>query len=315
MKLIPHKSWNCGMPDGILKPENGVLVFEVNMKLDAVYNIGKTQYGQRQVLTVKSGTIQGQKVKGSVMSGGIDFQLELSNGIMEIEQLLVFRTDDGKYIYFRSAGIAANDDVRIVPNIEAPNSGSYSWLNSGKYVGRRVVDVSAKKMKISIYDVSGVNTKLDSTNSISVTKPCGIQYQPWEYRKAKCERNGNIFITEIVKIGENQSVGEAKNSNRNIVPITGGSVTGSINAKILPAGADYQNLSAPMTIDARYLWQTDDGEIIIVRNGGQFGSLVPTFEVREDSKYSTINNDLYLSSDPDVESGEVKITFYESTKQ
>jgi hypothetical protein len=34
------------------------------------------------------------------------------------------------------------------------------------------------------------------------------------------------------------------------------------------------------TIDARYLWQTKDGEVIIVRNARPFGALVPTFQVR-----------------------------------
>jgi hypothetical protein len=154
------------------------------------------------------------------------------------------------------------------------------------------------------------------TNSITVTEPTDVQDQQWDYRKASSEKNGNKFITEVVDLGASQSVGSTKNGgNRNIIPITGGRVTGSINAKILPAGADYQNLSMPMTIDARYLWQTDDGEIIIVRNGGQFGSLVPTFEVRMDSKYSYLNSKLYLSSNPNTGAGNVTIMFYESTKQ
>lgn len=315
MILIPHKSWMCGMPDGIPQPESGKLVFEANMNLDMVYDLGKTQFGQRKVFVIKSGTISGEKIKGSVMSGGLDFQLDISNGVMEIEQLLVFKTDDGKYLYFRSAGTALNqNDLRMVPDIEAPNNGSYSWLNAGKYVGRRVIDTVAKTMKISVYDISSVTVNADSKNSITVTKPINVQYQPWDYRRASAEKNGNIFITELVKLGESQSVGATKNGNRNIIPITGGNVTGSINAKILPAGADYQNVSNPMTIDARYLWQTDEGEIIIVRNGGQFGALVPTFEVREDSKYSSLNSNLYLSSNPAMESGGVKITFYESKK-
>jgi len=313
--LIPHNSWTCGMPDGIPKPESGKLVFEVNMNLDTVYNLGKTPYGQRQVIVVKSGTIEGEKIRGSVMSGGLDFQLDISNGVTEVEQILVFRTDDGRYVYFRSAGTAVSQkDLRIVPDIEAPRNGNYSWLNNGKYVARRIVDQSAKTMKISVYDISGVTIKPDSQNSITVTKPADIPYQPWDFRKAYGERRGNVFITEFVQLGESQSVGDTKNGNRNIIPITGGTVTGMLNARILAAGADYQNLSNPMTIDARYLWQTDDGEIIIVRNGGQFGSLVPTFEVRENSKYSYLNNNLYLSSDPGMGGGGVTITFYESIK-
>ena len=71
---------------------------------------------------------------------------------------------------------------------------------------------------------------------------------------------------------------------------------------------------SPATIDARYLWQTADGEIIIVRNGGAFGSLVPTFEVRTDSPYAWLNNGLYLSSPPGMSQGGVALTFYESAR-
>ncbi len=314
--LVPHKSWTCGMAGGIPKPENGVLVLEADLKIDQVYNMGKTQYGQRQVIVIQGGTVKGSKVSGSVMSGGMDFQLDLSNGAMEIEQLLMLKTSDGNYAYLRNAGTAANqDDVRMVFDFEVPTSGSYSWLGSGKYVGRRVIDTAAKTMKLSVYDVSGVNVKPDSTNSFTVTQPSDVPDQPWDYRKAdSSEKRGNQFITESVSLGSSQSVGTTKRGNRNVIPITGGSVTGKLTAKIIAAGADYQNLSNPATIDAKYLWQTNDGEIIIVRNAGQFGNLVPIFEVRADSKYSYLNNTLYLSSDPGMGGGGVTITFYESKK-
>ena len=89
---------------------------------------------------------------------------------------------------------------------------------------------------------------------------------------------------------------------------------GKIEGKVLAAGADYQNLSNPATIDARYLWQTNDGEVIIVRNAGGFGKLAPTFEVREGSKYAYLNEGLYLSSPPGMGQGGVSLTFYESVK-
>ncbi|CUH92941.1 DUF3237 domain-containing protein [Herbinix luporum] len=198
------------------------------------------------------------------------------------------------------------------------------WINKGaqeenkektrRFVGRRIVDPATATMKLSVYDVSGITVIPDSTNSIIVTEPEDVPDQPWDYRKANSERYGSKFITEVVNLGASQSVGASKRGNRNIIPITGGTVTGSITAKIIAAGADYQNLSSPMTIDARYLWETNDGEIIIVRNGGQFGSLVPTFEVNVNSKYSYLNQKLYLSSNPTMGAGNFTITFYESTK-
>jgi hypothetical protein len=312
--LIPHKSWPCGMAGGIPAPERGVPVFEADLELDQAYDVGKTPYGQRDVFVIQGGTVSGEKIKGSVMPGGLDFQLSFSNGGMEIEEIFVLRTSDGSYIYLRSAGTAADrSDVRMAPDFEAPNASGYSWLNSGKYAGRRVVDLAAKTMKISVYDVSGVATAPDATNSAQVTKPADVQDQPWDYRKAAAEeKRGDQLISENVTLGASQSVGATKKGNRNIIPITGGTLSGKITGKILAGGADYQNLANPMTIDARYLWQTADGEVIIVRNGGSMGLLAPAFEVRVDSKYAWLNKGLYLSSNPGMGIGGVGLTFYES---
>jgi hypothetical protein len=214
--LIPHKSWPCGMAEGIPVPERGVPVFEANMKLDQVYEVGRTPYGQRTVFVIQGGTVSGEKITGSVMPGGLDFQLSFSNGGMEIEELFVLRTADGKYIYLRIPGTAADQsDVRMVPNFEAPNASTYSWLNTGKYAGRRVLDLAA--MKICVYDVSGVDTKPDATNSVQVTKPADVLDQPWDYRKATAEeKRGDQLISENVTLGASQSVGATKKGNRNI---------------------------------------------------------------------------------------------------
>ena len=121
------------------------------------------------------------------------------------------------------------------------------------------------------------------------------------------------MITETVTLAPSQSVGASKRGNRNIIPITGGELSGRFTGKVLFGGADYQNLSGPPAIDARYLWQTNDGDIIIVRNTGS-GGLVPTFEVRTDSPYAWLNTGAFLSSPPGIKPGGVGITIYESTR-
>jgi hypothetical protein len=146
-------------------------------------------------------------------------------------------------------------------------------------------------------------------------KTIRIPGSAWDYRKASMdEKQGDILIRENVTLSPGQMVGNTGRSNRNIIPITGGTVSGKIEGKVLAAGADYQNLSNPATIDARYLWQTNDGEVIIVRNAGGFAKLAPTFEVRVDSKYAYLNDGLYLSSPPGMGAGGVSLTFYESVK-
>ena len=131
--------------------------------------------------------------------------------------------------------------IRTAPEFEAPNASSYSWLNSGKYAGRRILDLAAKTMKLAIHDVSGVDTKADATNSVHVTKPADVRDQPWDDRKATAEeKRGEQLIAENVTLGASQSVGATKKGNRNIIPITGGTISGKITGKVLSGGADYQ---------------------------------------------------------------------------
>jgi hypothetical protein len=309
--LIPHKDWTCLMPEGIPRPEDGRLVFDVEITLDQIYDVGKTPYGQRHALVTEGGTVKGDRIAASVLSLGLDYQLLLPNGVVEVEQVLMFRTEDNRYVYLRNAGVGTSEsDVRVVLDIEAPNNSTVAWLNTGKYVARRTLDRAAKRLTMKVYDVSAVI--LDPAKTVAVAKAPGVPSQPWDYRvRAQGEANGEILVTENVTLAGSQSVGASKRGNRNVIPITGGRLTGGlIPGEVLPGGADYQNFSAQPTIDARYLWKAAEGDIIIVRNTGGFGGLVPTFEVRTDSKYAWLNSGKYLSSNPGMGAGGVSLTFY-----
>jgi Protein of unknown function (DUF3237) len=314
--LVPHESWTCGMPEGIPVPESGTLLFEAQMDLADVHDVGRTPYGDRQVAVVREGVLTGDRLSGSVTPGALDFELGLSNGVIEIEQILVLETRGGQYIYLRAAGTGRDaDDVRIVFDFEAPNESEFAWLNSGRYVGRRILDRIAGTMTLRVYDTSEVTIAPDSGNAVRIEKPAGVPAQPWDYRRADPpEVRGDELIAESVTLSPSLTVGPSKRGSRNIIPITGGELTGRISGRVLMGGADYQNLSPPATIDARYLWQTDDGEVIIVRNAGAFGSLVPTFETRTDGPYAWLNTGTYLSSNPGMQPGGVGITMYESTR-
>ncbi|MEO5926244.1 MAG: DUF3237 family protein [Bryobacteraceae bacterium] len=315
--LIPHASWDCGMKDGIPNPESGVLVFEAQMKLDRLEKVGKTPFGNRRVAVGLEGKVTGPKLTATVMSGALDFELTLANGTVEVEDIFVFKTEDGKYIYSRSAGVGADaKDIRVAMDFEAPNGSAAEWMNTGKYVARRVLDESGKTFTLRVYDVSNVAIKTDAASVTRITKPAGVPPQPWDFRqKDASEKPGKELIVEAVGLSPSQRVGASKRGNRNIIPITGGDLSGRITGKVLPGGADYQNLSGPPAIDARYLWQAADGEIILVRNTtSAAGGLVPTFEARTDGPYAYLNTGLFLSSNPGMANGGVKITMYDSSK-
>lgn len=307
--LIPHPSWNCGMPEGIPPPKSGQLVFEAELTIGEIHDLGQTQYGHRHQIDITGGSLNGARINARFLTGGLDYQLTLSNGALEVEQINVLQTDDGTPIYFRNCGTSPGEgsEVRVVPDFEAPDSSAYAWLNTGTFVGVRALDMTTKSLTMSFYDVSAIPAVGES---VTVTEPEDVPDQTWTCKKA----SGNIgteVYSETVNLGSSLLVGASKYGTRNIIPIIGGTATGRIAGTVLAGGADYQILAPGFEFDARYTIRTNDGELIIVRNCGTFGSLVPVFETRIDGNYAWINENRWLSSDPGLGLGSVTLTIYE----
>ncbi len=308
--IVPDPSWTCGMADGIPPPTAGTLVFSLSLTLSATHDVGNTQFGHRRQLDVSGGSITGDKLKGTVLTGGLDYELTLSNGAMELEEILIWKTSDNTNIFAHLCGVAAAGDsvVRIVPDIEAPTSGSYAWLNTTKLVGTRVVDVVGNKIQLDIYDVSKVAV---ADPKIQLKDPAGVPNVSWDCVTGSGSQGASVF-TENVTLGSTVVVSNAKRGSRNIIAITGGTTTGKEAGSILNGGADYQlATSSGTTLDARYTLAPGDGEFIIVRNCGPMNGLIPTFEARVDGTYAFLTQNKYMSSAPGSGSGGVSITFYE----
>ena len=308
--LVPDPSWTCSMPDGIPPPTSGTLAFTVSLTVSATHDVGNTQFGRRRQLDVSGGTITGDRLKGTVLTGGLDYELTLSNGAMELEEVLIWKTNDNVSIFTRICGVAAAGDsvVRIVPDIEAPTSSSYAWLNTTKLVGTRVVDAAGGKITLTVYDVTNVAA---GEPKVQLRDPAGVPNVTWNCLVANGS-NGPTVFTENVTLGSSFSISNAKRGSRNVIPITGGTTTGKVAGKILNGGADYQLAgSGGSTLDARYTLAPSNGEFIIVRNCGPINGLIPVFEARMDGSFAFLNTGKFISSAPGAGSGGVSITFYE----
>jgi hypothetical protein len=309
--IVPDPSWTCGMPDGIPAPTLGALAFSVSLTVSAIHDVGNTQFGKRRQLDVSGGTITGDKLKGTVLTGGLDYELTLSTGAMELEEILILKTSDNATIFTRVCGVAAAGDsvIRIVPDIEAPTAGSYAWLNTTKLVGTRTVDAAGSKITLDVYDVSKATA---GDPKVQLKDPAGVPNVSWDCVSATGTNGASVF-TENVTLGSTVSVSNAKRGSRNIIPITGGTTTGKVAGKILNGGADYQLAATggSTTLDARYTLAPSDGNFIIVRNCGPMSGLVPVFEAASDGPYAFLTTGKFLSSAPGSGSGGVSITFYE----
>jgi hypothetical protein len=307
--IIPDPSWTCGMPEGIAPPTAGTLVFTVTLTIGATHEVGDTQYGHRRQLDVKGGQITGDRLQGTVLTGGLDYELTLSSGAMEVEEINILKISDNTTIFMRTCGVASAGDaaVRIVPDIEAPTSSTANaWLNTAKLVGTRVA--STGKIQLDIYDVSKVPA---GGTKVQLKDPAGVPNVSWDCLGGNGTKGNSVF-TENVTLGSTVGVSGGKRGSRNIIPITGGTTTGKVAGSILNGGADYQLAgSSGTTLDARYTLAPSDGEFIIVRNCGPIDSLVPVFEARAAGPYAFLNDGKFLSSSPGSSAGGVSITFYE----
>jgi hypothetical protein len=285
------------------------MVFRATLTLGATHDAGNTQYGRRRIIDVKGGTLTGDRIQATFLTGGLDLELTLSNGAVELEEIDILRTSDNALILLRSCGVAAAGDtvVRIVPDFEVANSSSHAWLNTAKLAGTRALDAAAGTITLTVYDISQVAAP---STKVRLQDPAGVPNVSWDCVTATGSRGATVF-TETVTLGGSLSVGASKRGTRNIIPITGGTTTGRVAGSILAGGADYQITSGGAKLDARYTLAPTGGEFILVRNCGPFGALVPVFETRADGPYAFLNANTFLSSDPGSAAGGVSITFYE----
>lgn len=114
-------------------------VCELLVKCEGTYSVGSTSKGERVVIPIVGGTFEGPKMRGTVIPGGADYQLQdRAHGRTELEAIYSIRTDDGVNIHIRNCGIISQSEggfyFRTAPKFEAPNDSKYAWLNNAIFV-------------------------------------------------------------------------------------------------------------------------------------------------------------------------------------
>lgn len=112
-------------------------VLDLKVKLGQAYGVGPTIQGTRFVVPITGGTFEGPAIKGEILPGGADYQLQNAElGCTNIEAIYNLRTDDGVNIHIRNLGIIADRYFYCAPKFEAPADSKYAWLNKAIFVCR-----------------------------------------------------------------------------------------------------------------------------------------------------------------------------------
>ena len=113
-------------------------VVRLNVTLGQAFRVGDTGKGARTVIPITGGTFEGPDIKGEVLPGGADYQMQC-DGRTEIEAIYCIRTDDGVSIHVRNCGIIKMGGqggmyFRCAPKFEAPKDSKYAWMNESLFL-------------------------------------------------------------------------------------------------------------------------------------------------------------------------------------
>ena len=115
--------------------------FSAHVLLEPTREIGTTPYGIRRRIPIIGGTFEGPRIRGRVLPGGADWQLERTDHYMVLEADYMIETEDGTQIHVHNRGLtnsrvpgAKTRYLRTVPTFEAP-AGPHDWLNQSIFVG------------------------------------------------------------------------------------------------------------------------------------------------------------------------------------
>ena len=130
--------------------------------------LGPTPFGDRRIAAVTGGTLEGERLRGTVLSGGGDWLLLRRDGVLQLDVRLIMETHDGHLVYMTYRGLRHGPaDVmdrlgrgepvdpslyyfRTAPFFET-SSETYGWLN-----GIVAVGVGSRVPSGPVYDVHEV---------------------------------------------------------------------------------------------------------------------------------------------------------------
>jgi hypothetical protein len=139
---------------------------EVGMPVE----VGKTPLGERRIVPITGGTVEGDGWAGTVLSGGADFQLHPGEQVSHLHATYVIQTDDGTPLYvdntaLRSgspddlAALARGDRVdpdriyfRCWPRIHAPIGSHFEWLNERLCIGTGQREPNRVRIDVFVVD-------------------------------------------------------------------------------------------------------------------------------------------------------------------
>jgi len=120
-------------------------VYESRVTIDTQrVAVGQSKYGERGIIWITGGEVEGPNIKGKIIPGGGDWQLGRPDGGKDLDARYALLTDDGFTIlinnkvtidYRPTEDNPKNRYARSVLTFDAPLGSPYEWMNRSVFLG------------------------------------------------------------------------------------------------------------------------------------------------------------------------------------
>ena len=139
---------------------------QVVCQVETLVTLGPGPHGERRYVPLGGGTVRGPELNGSVVAGGIDWQVHRTDGVLDIAAHYVIRTDDGALVEVQSHGmrhgpaavmarLAAGEPVArdeyYFRTLVRMTTGASAWLHLNKMLVIAVGQREAAQVKLDFY--------------------------------------------------------------------------------------------------------------------------------------------------------------------
>jgi Protein of unknown function (DUF3237) len=79
-------------------------LFRAEIRLASAQELGDAPQGRRRIIPIIGGTFAGDRLSGTVLPGGADWQIVRADGVADLDARYTLETVDGALIYVRNRG-------------------------------------------------------------------------------------------------------------------------------------------------------------------------------------------------------------------
>jgi len=143
-------------------------IFRLTADLAEILTLGQTPYGERRIINILGGRVEGARLQGRILPGGADWQIIRGDGAADLQARYTIETDAGARILVASDGLRHGPPeviarlgrgetvdpalyyFRTAMRFETGDA-SVAWLNKILAIGRGVRE--ARAVHLDVFEV------------------------------------------------------------------------------------------------------------------------------------------------------------------